>query len=159
MLAIFPSPLGLIALEEEENRLIRLFFPENAVPIPPSSSLLREAARQLDCYWVGELKAFSLPLAPKGTPFQREVWQGLQAIPYGCTLSYGQFAARIGHPRACRAVGQANGKNPLPILIPCHRVIAADGSLGGYSAGALIKKRLLALEGVSPWRDDLPLLR
>lgn len=154
MIAIFPSPLGLITLEEQNNALTHLRFTPDALPLLPATPLLKEAVIQLNAYFSGHLHAFSLPLSPEGTAFQKIVWQGLQQIPYGETLSYAGLAALIGHSKACRAVGNANGKNPLPILIPCHRVIAADGCLGGYSAGAGVKERLLALEGIALQRDE-----
>src|SRR5690606_32489233 len=101
---------------------------------------------QLGAYFAGELQAFDLPLAPEGTPFQRTVWQALQSIPYGQTISYGELAQEIGRPTASRAVGAANGRNPLPIVIPCHRVIGGNGSLTGYGGGLRFKKALLSLE-------------
>lgn len=104
-------------------------------------------AAQLDEYFAGRRRRFDLPLQPAGTPFQLRVYEALQAIPYGTTVSYGHIARNIGQPRACQAVGQAVGSNPLLILIPCHRVIAADGSLGGFSCGTDIKRQLLAVEG------------
>jgi methylated-DNA-[protein]-cysteine S-methyltransferase len=110
----------------------------------------REVIAQLEAYFAGELRRFDLPLAPEGTPFQREVWSALTAIPYGETVSYGELARRLGRPAASRAVGAANGQNPIPIVIPCHRVIGADGSLTGFGGGLAIKRRLLDLEaGVS----------
>ena len=105
-----------------------------------------EVIRQLQAYFRGELKDFDLPLALEGTEFQVRVWRNLQAIPYGETISYGQLAQRIGNPRAVRAVGLANGCNPIPIIIPCHRVIGSDGSLTGFGGGLPNKKKLLALE-------------
>jgi methylated-DNA-[protein]-cysteine S-methyltransferase len=105
-----------------------------------------EAARQLREYFAGKRADFDLPLAPEGTAFQRTVWRQLQEIPYGQTISYGELARRVGNPRASRAVGSANGANPLPIVIPCHRVIAGDGTLGGFGGGLPAKQTLLALE-------------
>lgn len=107
---------------------------------------LAEARRQLAAYFAGQRRAFSLPLAPQGSPFQLRVWKALQRIPYGETTSYGEIAAAIGAPGSARAVGAANGANPLPIVVPCHRVIGADGSLTGYGGGIQRKKALLALE-------------
>ena len=104
------------------------------------------AKEQLAAYFRGELTRFDLPLAPDGTPFQREVWEELRRIPYGTTVSYGEVARRIGRPNASRAVGLANGRNPLPIVVPCHRVIGADGSLTGYGGGLPRKRALLDLE-------------
>ena len=105
-----------------------------------------EAVRQLREYFAGERTDFDLPLAPHGTEFQRSVWRHLQGIPYGATISYGELARRVGNSKASRAVGSANGKNPLPIVIPCHRVIAGDGTLGGFGGGLPMKQALLALE-------------
>jgi methylated-DNA-[protein]-cysteine S-methyltransferase len=107
---------------------------------------LEETIRQLRAYFSGALESFSLPLAPEGTPFQLEVWRRLCDIPYGETISYGELARRIGHPKASRAVGLANGTNPIPIVIPCHRVIGSNGKLTGYGGGLPIKEKLLALE-------------
>lgn len=112
--------------------------------------LLRRAERELQEYFAGQRRQFDLPLAPQGTPFQQSVWQALRQIPYGQTASYKQIAQAIGHPTACRAVGGANNKNPLPIFIPCHRVIGAGGSLTGYAGGLDLKQGLLALEAKYP---------
>jgi methylated-DNA-[protein]-cysteine S-methyltransferase len=117
-----------------------------ASPAGEELSLLREAARQLDAYFSGGLTVFSLPLRPAGTDFQRAVWKALLDIPYGRTQSYAGIASALGRPRACRAVGMANSKNPLSIIIPCHRVIGSDGSLTGYAGGLDRKKFLLGLE-------------
>jgi methylated-DNA-[protein]-cysteine S-methyltransferase len=106
------------------------------------------AKRQLREYFAGHRKVFDLPLAPRGTPFQQEVWRALRKIPFGRTSSYSAIAERIGRPKAVRAVGAANGKNPIVIVVPCHRVIGRDGSLTGYAGGVERKQRLLALEGV-----------
>lgn len=111
--------------------------------IPP---LLRRAAEELGAYFAGRRRDFTLPLDPRGSDFQRQVWQALRSIPYGQTRTYGQIAEQIGRRRAARAVGMANNRNPIAILIPCHRVIGSDGSMTGYAAGIAIKERLLALE-------------
>ncbi len=111
------------------------------------SGPLAESVRQLREYFAGRRKDFDLPLAPEGTDFQRKVWRKLQEIPYGETISYGELAKRVGNPKASRAVGSANGKNRIPIVIPCHRVIAGDGGLGGFGGGLTTKEKLLALEG------------
>lgn len=111
--------------------------------IPP---LLRRAAEELGAYFAGRRRDFTLPLDPCGSDFQRQVWQALRSIPYGETRSYGQIAEQIGRRRATRAVGMANNRNPIAILIPCHRVIGSDGSMTGYAAGIAVKERLLALE-------------
>jgi len=105
------------------------------------------AVEQLQAWFAGRLRQFDLPLVPRGTDFQQQVWSALRQIPWGTTASYGQIARAIGRPRACRAVGLANGRNPLPIVIPCHRVIGSSGSLVGYTGGLHIKQTLLSLEG------------
>jgi methylated-DNA-[protein]-cysteine S-methyltransferase len=112
-----------------------------------SSPVARETARQLEAYFAGRLRRFDLKLDLQGTPFQKRVWRELEGIPYGETRSYSQIADAIGSPKAVRAVGAANGANPIPIVIPCHRVIGAGGKLVGYGGGLPLKKRLLTLEG------------
>jgi methylated-DNA-[protein]-cysteine S-methyltransferase len=122
---------------------------DRLVPDPDwieSAQPFAEAVRQLDAYFAGRLRQFDLPLAPKGTAFQQRVWQALLDIPYGETVSYGELARRISRPSAVRAVGAANGQNPLSIVIPCHRVIGSDGRLVGYGGGLPAKSALLALE-------------
>ncbi|MBZ4318573.1 methylated-DNA--[protein]-cysteine S-methyltransferase [Streptomyces huiliensis] len=114
----------------------------------PDDSPFGEVTRQLKAYFTGELTRFDVPLDLRGTPFQRRVWDGLLEIPYGETMSYGELARHIGAPSASRAVGLANGKNPVSIIVPCHRVIGSDGSLTGYGWGVERKQRLLELEGV-----------
>src|SRR3546814_10405807 len=114
------------------------------------NAVLRETGAQLEAYFTGALQAFDLPLKPIGTAFQREVWSTLAEIPYGQTWSYGDVARRIGKPQAVRAVGAANGRNPIPIVVPCHRVIGADGSLTGFGGGLPAKQLLLTLEGWMP---------
>ena len=108
--------------------------------------LIKKAAAQLNEYFNGERKTFDFPLAPRGTEFQLTVWKALQTIPYGKTCSYGQLAAKIGNPKACRAVGMANNRNPIAIIIPCHRVIGSNGSLTGYAGGLELKDKLIRLE-------------
>ena len=151
MICCIDSPLGMLTLTEEDGFLISLSFTPNAPAIFPETPLLAEAEKQLHEYFSGSRQSFSLPLQPIGTDFQQQVWQGLLCIPYGEYKSYAQLAQMIGKPGACRAVGGANGKNPLPILIPCHRVIAADGRPGGYSCGLDRKIFLLQLENI-PYR-------
>ena len=146
MQATVDSPLGKITLTEQDGALIALCFTPDAPDRMPETPLLSLAAAQLTEYFSGARHSFDLPLHPQGTAFQQQVWSALRDIPYGQTLSYAQLAARLHRPRACRAVGGANGKNPLPILIPCHRGIGADGGLGGYSCGIEKKRFLLALE-------------
>ena len=147
--AVIYSPVGPLTLFAEDDSLTALVYGDYGGydDIP----LFREARRQLEEYFDGQRQDFHLPLCPEGTEFQKKVWQVLCRIPYGQVISYRELAARVGSPRAFQAVGQANGHNPLPILIPCHRVIAADGTLGGYSGGLERKRFLLHLEG-----NDLP---
>lgn len=115
-----------------------------------SATPFREAIRQLKAYFDGRLQDFDLPLKPQGTEFQLKVWQALRTIPYGQTWSYGELARHIRKPAAFRAVGAANGQNPIAVIIPCHRVIGSDGSLTGFGGGLPIKRQLLALEGALP---------
>jgi methylated-DNA-[protein]-cysteine S-methyltransferase len=142
------SPVGVLRLAADDEALERLDFvhdERNSVYEPPTR-ILKETIRQLRAYFSGKLEQFDLPLAPQGTPFQLEVWRRLCEIPYGETISYGELARRIGNPNASRAVGLANGSNPISIIIPCHRVIGSNGKLTGYGGGLPIKERLLALE-------------
>ena len=142
------TPFGTMAVEGE-TALTRLWLPD-ALPVrqdrEKETPLLRRARRELLDYFAGERRAFDLPLAPVGTDFQRAVWAALAAIPYGQTRTYGALAAAVGRPRAVRAVGQANHKNPLPILLPCHRVVGKGGALTGYAGGLDLKRALLTLE-------------
>lgn len=146
------SPLGPLLLVADDAGLRQINFPRNSRPAPVETgwredpSQLREAIKQLRAYFAGELEDFDLPLAPEGTPFQQKCWNQLCKIPYGATISYGELAKRIGNPNASRAVGLANGSNPIPIVIPCHRVIGSNGKLTGYGGGLPIKEKLLALE-------------
>jgi methylated-DNA-[protein]-cysteine S-methyltransferase len=149
--ASMPSPIGELLLvgAEESLREIRFLdvFPQTPdVAWRRDERALREARRQLEAYFAGELREFDLTLDPRGTEFQRRVWSELERIPWGETISYGELARRIGRPDASRAVGAANGRNPIPIVIPCHRVIGADGSLTGYGGGLPIKRKLLSIE-------------
>lgn len=114
--------------------------------------VLREAARQLRAYFAGKRERFELPLDPLGTPFQKRVWNKLLAIPYGKTMSYGELARRIGKPEAFRAVGAANGQNPISVIIPCHRLLGKNGDLTGYGGGLPLKQKLLELEGCTTVR-------
>ncbi len=116
----------------------------------PAGVRHRDFERQLSEYLEGKRRAFDLPLRLDGSDFQKEVWEAVTRIPYGQTASYGEIALLIGKPKASRAVGAANGANPIPIVIPCHRVIGADGSLTGYGGGIALKSRFLALEGILP---------
>ena len=138
----------LLAADEQGLRQID-FVRGKSRPDPSwrqDRTALQETIRQLRSYFAGELEDFDLPLVPNGTPFQLAVWKQLCHIPYGATISYGELARRIGNPNASRAVGLANGSNPIPIVIPCHRVIGSNGKLTGYGGGLPIKEKLLALE-------------
>ena len=138
------TPLGTITLVARGHALAGLWLPGSDVAIPRGDARVLGAAReQVAAYFAGELTAFDLPLEPEGTNFQRRVWDELLRIPYGETWSYGQLAARIGRPHASRAVGTANGRNPIAIIIPCHRVIGANGTLTGYGGGLPAKQWLL----------------
>lgn len=116
---------------------------------PAAEAILDDAERQLGEYFAGTRTTFDVALDLTGTEFQRAAWHALTRIPYGTTVSYAEQAAMVGSPRATRAIGSANGRNPIPIIVPCHRVIASDGSLGGYALGLEMKRALLALERVS----------
>lgn len=139
------SPVGPLTLCEEDGFLCEIRFAalEGKSTETP---LLTKAREQLERYFRGELRVFELPLKPRGTPFRLQCWEALLQIPYGETRTYAQQAALIGKPKACRAVGGANHWNPIPIVIPCHRVVGADGSLTGYGGGTDIKEALLKLE-------------
>lgn len=139
------SPIGSLTLTEENGRITGVHFGK-AGGTNGVSPILCEAEKQLQEYFSGARKQFDLPLTPVGTQFQHAVWDALCAIPYGETRTYAQIAAAIGNPKACRAVGMANNRNPIAILIPCHRVVGANGSLTGYAGGLDAKKALLALE-------------
>ncbi len=148
----YPSPIGTLLLVGEQGRLRELHFansPDNQMMAAASlqqDPSLAQVASQLDEYFRGERTSFELDLDLRGTDFQQRVWRELQKIPYGGTASYGDIATRIGNPKACRAVGMANRRNPIPIIIPCHRVIGRDGSLTGFGGGLDVKEQLLALE-------------
>jgi methylated-DNA-[protein]-cysteine S-methyltransferase len=141
------TPIGPLLLRADDGCLSRIEFGAPA-PCFSDAAPFPEAEAQLHAYFAGELERFELPLAPRGTAFQRRVWDALAEIPYGTTTSYSELAARIRRPSACRAVGAANGRNPLPVIVPCHRVIGAAGGLTGYGGGLRRKRHLLALETV-----------
>jgi methylated-DNA-[protein]-cysteine S-methyltransferase len=148
----YDAPIGRLVLECDGDVLIGLWLPNerrharnDADDVPP---VLKETASQLDEYFDGERTDFDVPMELDGTDFQREVWTELTRIPYGETISYGELARRVGRPSAPRAVGQANGRNPIPVIVPCHRVLASNG-IGGYGGGLKVKRALLAVEGVS----------
>jgi len=150
--AVISSMIGNIELEGDGNAITALAFTSRPVEAPPAGSILEEAARQLDEYFKGMRKEFNIPLAPHGTVFQERVWKELLSIPYGEVISYGELARRCGDPKAARAIGGAVGKNPIGVIIPCHRIIAGDGTLGGYTGGTDFKKLLLKLEGIT-WKQ------
>jgi methylated-DNA-[protein]-cysteine S-methyltransferase len=146
------SPVGRLLLAGDGASLIQMCFQSGPRPLQPREDWVADPApfravmTQLAEYFAGKRRRFELPLAPRGTDFQRRVWRALTEIPYGKTVSYGELARSIDKPSASRAVGLANGANPLPIIVPCHRVIGADGSLTGFGGGLPIKRKLLALE-------------
>lgn len=150
-----PSPLGPLLLVAGEDGLRRILLPERGAAVAPAPDWQRDdaalalAREQLEAYFAGQRQTFDLPLAPEGTPFQQAVLRALAEIPYGQTRSYGDIARRLGQPTASRAVGAANGRNPLAIVLPCHRVIGSDGSLTGYAGGLPAKRWLLRHEGVA----------
>ena len=152
--AAIDSPIGSLRIAANDAGLCMIGFPkpQRDLTLPAdwregAHPLIDLARTQLGEYFDGRRRDFDLPLAPAGTPFQRRVWQALADIPFGQTRSYAQLAATIGQPTAMRAVGAANGRNPLPIVVPCHRVIGADGSLTGFGGGLPTKQFLLRLEG------------
>jgi methylated-DNA-[protein]-cysteine S-methyltransferase len=148
----YDTPLGNVLLAADERGLRLISFASGKRPERPQPDWRRdrtpfmETIRQLRAYFARELREFDLPLSLEGTEFQLRVWHNLCAIPYGETISYGQLACRVGNPKAARAVGLANGSNPIPIVVPCHRVIGTNGSLVGYGGGLSNKKALLFLE-------------
>ena len=146
---VFDTPAGPLGLEEEGGRPTRLYLPNRpAEPAGEETLVLARGRAELLEYLAGGRRAFDLPLAPRGTPFQRKVWAALADIPYGQSVTYGELARRVGCPKGSRAVGQANHRNPLPILLPCHRVVGANGTLTGYGGGLELKEWLLRLEGI-----------
>ncbi|GEB47774.1 MULTISPECIES: methylated-DNA--[protein]-cysteine S-methyltransferase [Streptomyces] len=153
---VLASPLGPLTLVAADGLLCGLYMEGQrhrpaqqtfGAPAPAGAAPFREAAEQLAAYFAGELREFDLPLALEGTAFQRTVWRELCRVPYGSTVTYGQLAERIRSPGSARAVGLANGRNPVGIVVPCHRVVGASGSLTGYGGGLERKRRLLGLEG------------
>src|SRR5262249_40127849 len=153
---VMESPVGSLLLAADDEGLRQITFMRGRRAVRPdrewreSHAPFKTAIRQLRAYFSGSLKEFTLPRAPEGTPFQLDVWNRLCEIPYGETTSYGEIARRIGHPEAARAVGLANGTNPLPIVIPCHRVIGSTGKLTGYGGGGPIKGKKLPPPGGPP---------
>ena len=145
-----PSPIGDLLTVADEDAVKEIYFPSKNMQPHTSwregSPLLTRVARQFKEYFAGKRKQFDLPLAPDGTEFQQAVWQELVRIEYGKTISYSELARRIKRPRAVRAVGAANGANPIPVVIPCHRVIGKNGTLTGFGGGLPVKQQLLELE-------------
>ena len=142
----YETKLGSVTFVEEDGTLLAIMTHHSYEGERLETPLIKEAYRQLSEYLIGERKSFDLPFNPRGTEFQRQVWKALFDIPYGETRSYKQIAEAIGNPKAVRAVGMANNRNPLLIVIPCHRVIGANGKLVGYAAGIEMKEYLLKLE-------------
>ncbi|MDK9738736.1 methylated-DNA--[protein]-cysteine S-methyltransferase [Vibrio sp. D404a] len=148
----YTSPLGIVTIQGCDDGLLGVWFethttkPEELGVQDDAFALFAETKRQLDGYFSGKLNNFSIPVAAEGTPFQQSVWQALMRIPFGETWSYQQLADEIGNPKAVRAVGLANGKNPVSIIVPCHRVIGKNGKLTGYAGGVERKSALLKLE-------------
>ena len=141
------TPVGIMLLSEENGALVGVSLGKIAGAESPATPLLLSAQQQIEAYFAGVRRQFDLPVRLQGTDFQQAVWQALMQIPYGETRTYGEIAAQIGCPRASRAVGMACHKNPILLLVPCHRVIGADGKLTGFGAGLPVKERLLMLEG------------
>jgi len=150
-LYFYDTTIGRIGILEERGSITNLYFETDAVPQNIEiceTEVVKEAFRQLTAYLAGDMKIFSLPLAPRGTDFMRTVWNILCQVPYGKTASYGEIAIAVGNPSGARAVGMANNRNPVPIFIPCHRIIGADGKLTGYRGGLEVKRKLLELESL-----------
>lgn len=152
-LFFYETPVGILEIEENGSGITKVHFSceeeRNSLKEKPElkeTALIKKAAKQLKEYFAGKRKLFELPLEPEGTEFQKKVWDALLKIPYGETRSYGQIAEQIGNKKASRAVGMANNKNPIAIIVPCHRVVGANGSLTGYAGGLNIKDILLNLE-------------
>lgn len=151
------TPIGTLTLESDGSSLKAILFPgevsryegeiKNLRKLPQNHPVLSQVCAQLDEYFAGKRTVFDLPLKPDGTDFQKSVWRRLLSIPFGATTSYGELAKTLGKPKASRAVGAANGQNPLPIVVPCHRVIGSNGKLTGFAGGLEVKKQLLELEG------------
>ena len=150
---LFETPCGYLLLGAESGRLCQCSWLRESVPTSITNDvdalLLNEACRQLQEYFALERQEFQLPLTMSGTLFQKSAWEAMLTIPYGQTISYAEEARRAGHPAALRAIGNANGRNPLAIIVPCHRVIASNGTIGGYSSGLDRKRFLLRLEGIA----------
>jgi len=155
---IYETAIGKIGIAEKDGAITNVFFGRTVTPneyVIEETPLLKKAAHQLNEYLSGKRITFDLPLYPEGTPFERSCWDALLTIPYGKTLTYGEQAVQVGNSKASRAVGRANGLNPIAIFIPCHRVIGANGSLTGFAGGLEMKKRLLTLEKETSIRKGL----
>ena len=144
----YDSDIGKIGIAEDGNSITNVFFGDDGLQNIKvyETPLIKEAHKQIEEYLRGERKSFDLPISPSGTEFQQRVWNALKTIPYGKTVSYKNIAASVGNEKACRAVGMANNRNPISIIIPCHRVIGKNGKLIGYGGGIKIKKYLLKLK-------------
>jgi methylated-DNA-[protein]-cysteine S-methyltransferase len=156
--ALLPSPIGPLFAEGDEHGLTRLYTDGHRfhAEAPPDDGALAAVAEQLDAYFAGELRRFDLPLAAHGTEFERRVWDLLVEIPYGETVSYGELARELGLPHAARAVGRANARNPISIVVPCHRVVGSTGKLTGYAGGLDVKRKLLDHERGVGSLDGVP---
>jgi methylated-DNA-[protein]-cysteine S-methyltransferase len=146
-LAFLSTPIGLLRVTATTDAVTATDWVEAALPAEVSNPLLRQAVAELDAYFRGERQVFGVPLAPAGTPFQQRVWEAVAGVPYGRTTSYKAIAEALDAPKAVRAIGAANGQNPLPIFIPCHRIVGHDGRLVGYGGGLWRKAWLLRHEG------------
>ena len=150
---LLDTPFGALCMAGTTQGLTHVEFQDGERPLRPESGwrenegILDEAREQLQAYFEARRRRFTLPVAPEGTPFQQRVWRELQQIPWGTTTTYREIAERLGQPAAVRAVGHANGRNPIAIVIPCHRVVGANGRLTGYAGGIAVKRRLLQHEG------------
>ncbi len=142
----YTGPQGIWAIEANDEGITKIRLEEVCSEQTRENQFTKQCIEQLDAYWNAGLRQFDIPLSPAGTPFQQSVWNSLKTIPYGHTWTYKQLAQSIGNLKAIRAVGAANGKNPIPIIIPCHRVIASNGRLQGYALGLELKRQLLDLE-------------
>ena len=144
-----PAPFGPVHVVATDDAIVAIHWCDDVPDVPPCDSphpVLDRAAEQLAEYFAGTRSEFDLPLAPRGTPFQQRAWAALREIPYGTTISYGEQARRLGDPNKSRAIGAANGRNPIPIVVPCHRVIGTNGKLTGFAGGLDVKAWLLAHE-------------
>lgn len=152
------TPIGMLRIEGDDDVITQIDLPSTkqgtvlrtqVSDVGPTPAAVSAAVRQLTEYFAGERTQFDLPFELEGTPFQKDVWLALGEIPYGKTISYSELASMVGRPTAFRAVGQANGANPIPIVLPCHRVLASGGRIGGYGGGLAMKRQLLAIEGIT----------